>query len=367
MSEEPVLPDYAGACVCNLVPALLEPSPQEVAWLPPYVHEANQVVLLVIDGLGWDQLQARAAVAPTLTGLAGRAITTVAPSTTATALTSIATGLTPGEHGVVGYRINVAGEILNVLRWSTPKGDARATIPPGTFQKAASFASQHPPIVTRAEFHNGGFSGAHLEGTRFHGYRCLSTFLVELRRLLRANEPFIYAYYDGPDKVSHEYGLAEHFDAEVGATDRLVADIMAELPPGAVLVITSDHGQVHTGDALFELPSDVLEHVAIQSGEARLRWLHARSGRANALLEAVTHHFGDLAWIRTRAQVVDESWFGPHITVEGANRLGDIALAATGVHAFVDPSDTGPYKLIGRHGSLTRAEMLVPLLTHSRF
>ena len=88
MSEEPVLPDYAGACVCNLVPALLEPSPQEVAWLPPYVHGANQVVLLVIDGLGWDQLQARAAVAPTMTGLAGRAITTVAPSTTATALTS---------------------------------------------------------------------------------------------------------------------------------------------------------------------------------------------------------------------------------------------------------------------------------------
>ena len=366
MSEEPVLPDYAGACVCNLVPALLEPSPQEVAWLPPYVHEANQVVLLVIDGLGWDQLQARAAVAPTMTGLAGRAITTVAPSTTATALTSIATGLTPGEHGVVGYRINVAGEILNVLRWSTPKGDARVAIPPGTFQKAASFASQHPPIVTRAEFHNGGFSGAHLEGTRFHGYRCLSTFLVELRRLLRANEPFIYAYYDGPDKVSHEYGLGDYFDAEVAATDRLVADIVAELPQGAVLVVTSDHGQVHTGDALYELPTDVLEHVAIQSGEARLRWLHARGGRANALLEAVTHHFSELAWIRTREQTIEEGWFGPHITDDGASRLGDVALAATGVHAFVDPADTGPFKLIGRHGSLTRAEMLVPLLAYAR-
>lgn len=367
MSEELVLPDYAGACVSNLVPALLGPSPEPVDWLPSFVHEANQVVLLVVDGLGWDQLQARTAFAPTMTAMAGRPITTVAPSTTATALTSIATGLAPGEHGVVGYRINVGGEILNVLRWSTPNGDARTAIPPGSFQKAAAFASQHPPIVTRAEFRSGGFSGAHLEGTRFHGYRCLSTFAVELRRLLRANEPFIYAYYDGPDKVSHEYGLGEHFDAEVAATDRLVADIVAELPPGAVLVITSDHGQVHTGDALHELPADVLEHVAIQSGEARLRWLHARGGRTNALLDAVTHHFGDLAWIRTRAQVIDEAWFGPHITVEGANRLGDVALAATGVHAFVDPADTGPYQLIGRHGSLTRAEMLVPLLAHGRF
>ncbi len=367
MSEEPVLPDYAGACVCNVVPALLEASSDPVEWLPDFVHEANQVVLLVIDGMGWEQLQARRSFAPVMTAMHGRAITTVAPSTTATALTSIATGLTPGEHGVVGYRINVGGEILNVLRWNTPNGDARLTIPPGSFQKAASFASQHPPIVTRAEFHHGGFSGAHLEGTRFHGYRYMSTFLVEMRRLLRANEPFIYAYYDGPDKVSHEYGLGEHYDAEVAAVDRLVADIMDELPPGAVLVITSDHGQVHTGDAVHELPTDVLEHVAIQSGEARLRWLHARGGRANALLEAVDHHLGDLAWVRTRAQVIGEQWFGPHITLEGANRLGDVALAAKGVHAFLDPADSGPYKLIGRHGSLTSAEMLVPLLSHGRF
>jgi predicted AlkP superfamily pyrophosphatase or phosphodiesterase len=367
MSDDPVLPEYAGACVCNLVPALLEPSTESVSWIPEFVHEANQIVLLVIDGLGWDHLQERRHVAPTMAAMTGRAITTVAPSTTATALTSIATGLAPGEHGVIGYRINVGGEILNVLRWTTPRGDARLRIPPTTFQKAASFASQHPPIVTKAEFYKGGFSGAHLEGTRFHGYRCQSTMLTELRRLLRSNEPFIYTYYDGPDKVSHEYGLGEYFDAEVAATDRLIADIIAELPPGAVLVVTADHGQVHTGDALYELPADVLEHVAVQSGEARLRWLHARGGRTGALLEAVEHHFGDLAWIRTRAQVIDEQWFGPHITVEGASRLGDVAMAANGVHAFVDPADTGPYKLIGRHGSLTRAEMLVPLLAHGNF
>lgn len=366
MIDEPVLPEYAGACVSNLVPALLEPSVEPVTWLPEAAADANQIVLLVIDGLGWDHLQARRHVAPTLAAMDGRSITTVAPSTTATALTSITTGLTPGEHGVVGYRINVGGEILNVLRWCTPSGDARATIPPGSFQKAAAFVSQHPPILTRAEFHNGGFSGAHLDGTRFHGYRCMSTFMVEMRRLLAANEPFVYAYYDGPDKVSHEYGLGEYYDAELAFVDGLVADIISELPPGATLVVTSDHGQVHTGDALVELPADVLEHVAIQSGEARLRWLHARSGRITALHDAVRAHFDELAWVRTRAQVIDEQWFGPHITVEGANRLGDIALAARGVHAFVDPADTGPYTLIGRHGSLTSAEMYVPLLVHGR-
>jgi hypothetical protein len=30
--------------------------------------------------------------------------------------------------------------------------------------------------------------------------------------------------------------------------------------------------------------------------------------------------------------------------------------------AFIEPSDTGPYDLIGRHGSATAAELYVPLL-----
>ena len=55
----------------------------------------RQQSLLVIDGLGWHQLQARAHLAPTLTGLTGRSITTVAPSTTSAALTSITTGFLP--------------------------------------------------------------------------------------------------------------------------------------------------------------------------------------------------------------------------------------------------------------------------------
>jgi predicted AlkP superfamily pyrophosphatase or phosphodiesterase len=366
MSDDPLLPDYSGACISNVVPALLEPSPDDVPWIPEGVLDAERVVLLVLDGLGWDQLTDRSEAAPLMSSLAGGPIASVVPSTTATALTSIATGLTPGQHGVIGYRIAVDGEVLNVLRWTTPTGDARQTIPPGEFQKAASFASQHPPIVTRTEFTGGGFSGAHLDGTRLHGYRCLSTLVTEVRRLSHANEPFIYAYYDGIDKVSHEYGLGEFYDAELTACDVLVGDILDVLPPDTALVITADHGQVHTGDNLVELPASVLEHVSMQSGEGRFRWLHARPGRAGALFDATVAAFDDIAWVRTKEQVIAEGWFGPTVTSVASSRLGDVALVAKGVHAFVDPADTGPYRLIGRHGSLTSAEMRVPLLAAVR-
>jgi hypothetical protein len=43
-------------------------------------------------------------------------------------------------------------------------------------------------------------------------------------------------------------------------------------------------------------------------------------------------------------------------------RLGDVALVAKGNLAFDDPADTGPVPMIGRHGSVTDAELLVPLV-----
>ncbi len=362
MIDQPLLPDYEGGCVANLVPALLEPGADTPAWLPPGVVDAEQVVLLVLDGLGWEQLQARPLLAPTISAMAGGPITTIAPSTTSTALTSIATGLAPGEHGIVGYRIAVDHKVLNVLRWGVGGRDARDAIPPPRIQPIDAFCGHRPAIVTRAEFKSSGFTEAHLAGARFTGYRVTSTLVAETARLLRDNEPFIYCYYDGIDKVAHEYGLGAVYDAEVVAVDRLVADLAAVLPPGAALVVTADHGQVDIGDNIVRLDPSVLAQTEMQSGEGRFRWLHARPGRTDALLDAATEHHASQGWIVTRDQAIDEGWFGPKVTDAARSRLGDVALVAREDISFHDPDDTGIYVLIGRHGSLTSAEMLVPLV-----
>lgn len=360
--DKPVLPDYGGACITNIVPALLDGAVEPPGWLPTAALEASQVVLLVLDGLGWEQLAERPHLAPTLSGLAGGPATSVAPSTTATALTSIATGLTPGEHGVVGYRVAVDQEVLNVLRWSTPSGDARKRIDPTSFQPHTAFCSQRPCIVTKAEFAQSGFSGAHLADVRFHGYRVPSTLLVELDGALRAGEPFVYAYYDGIDKVAHEYGLDAHYDAELRAVDRLVADVLELLPRNAALIVTADHGQVDVGDRIVELAPEVAQHVSFQSGEGRFRWLHARPGREALLAEAALACHGELAWVRRREETIDEGWWGDRITDAARQRLGDVALVAREPVSFADAADTGPFELVGRHGSLTPAEMYVPVL-----
>ena len=362
VAAAPLVPDYGGACLANVVPALLERPDPPPDWLPVAALDADRVVVLALDGLGWEQLQQRRQLAPTLTAMEGGPISTVLPTTTATALTSLVTGTAPGEHGIVGYRIHVHGEVLNILRWTTSTGDARQTIPPQKIQTQLPFLGHRPPVVTRAEFARSGFTLAHLDGTRFSGYRMTSTLVTEVARAVKSSEPFVYAYYDGVDKVSHEYGLDDHYDAELAAADRLVADLLNAVSPGTAVVVVSDHGQVEVGDRVVPLAGDVMAHVSLQSGEGRFRWLHARPGHVSLLLDAAVAAHGSDAWVMTRDEVVGQGWFGPQVSTEAASRLGDVALVAKTDVAFIEPTDTGPYDLIGRHGSATAAEVWVPLL-----
>jgi predicted AlkP superfamily pyrophosphatase or phosphodiesterase len=270
--------------------------------------------------------------------------------------------MTPGEHGVIGYRMSIEGEILNVLRWWASGRDARDAIPPDKIQPSVPFLGHRPAVVTKAEFKHSGFTLAHLEGVRFSGYRMPSTMVAETARLVRKGEPFVYTYYDGVDKVAHEYGLSDHYDAEIVAVDRMVEYLIRLLPRNAALVITSDHGQVDVGDNLVHLHTDVVAQMSYQSGEGRFRWLHARPGHARALYDATVDRHGDTGWVATQQQVTDEGWFGAHVTEAARARLGDVALVARDPVAYLDVDDTGPFDLIARHGSLTSAEMRVPLL-----
>lgn len=358
-----MLPDYPGACIANVVPAMRARHDHAPDWLPRPVVGAARAVLLVLDGLGWEQLRDRAHLAPTLSAMDGGAITSVAPTTTAVALTSITTGLPPAAHEVVGYRVKVAGdEVLNVLRWRTAGGDARHEVVPADFQTHPVFAGDAPAVVTKSEFAATGFTQAHLGGVRLHGWRVPSSLPVQVGELLAAGEPFVYAYYDGIDSVAHLRGFGPYYDAELRGVDRLVADVLDVLPTGTALVVTADHGQVEVDDASLPLGPDVLAEVELVSGEGRFRWLHARRGRCERLLAAARAAFGELAWVRTLDELEGEGWFGGRLTDAGRARLGDVAVIPHRPVAITDPNDTGELALRCRHGSVTPAEMLVPLL-----
>jgi Type I phosphodiesterase / nucleotide pyrophosphatase len=359
MTPTPVLPAYNGANLRGIVPALMAPSftrslPE---WFPEPVRNAKQVVLLLLDGLGWEQFQDFGHLMPNLSKLVGHHITTIAPSTTATALTSLVTGLAPGEHGLVGYRMDVGGEVMNVLRWSTAKGDARKRILPKEIQPYPPFLGERVPVISRVELEGSGFTVGHLDGVIPRGWRVASNISVQVSR----------AYYDCIDKTAHEHGFDDFYTAELVTADRLVGDILDSLPPDVALLVTADHGQVIVEPKnSFPPTDDVMACVRMQSGEGRFRWLHAKPGAQADLLAAAQEAHSDVAWIRSREQAIDEGWFGPTVSGPVARRYGDVALVPFAPVSFHDPADSGPYELVSRHGSLTAAEMLIPLLATRR-
>ena len=355
---EPVVPDYEGRCITGLAPALVGAQP--VDWLPEPVAGADAVVLLVLDGLGWDAVGDHASDLPTLSGLEGGPISTVAPSTTASALTSIATGLAPSQHGLVGFRMRVDGQVLNILGWQTDRGRGPD---PFLVQRHDAFLGRPVPAVTKREFRGSGFTDAQLRGTRFVGWSAVSSLVVHCHELVAAGERLVHAYYPGVDNVAHEHGLRSAFyRAELRAADALVRELLDGLPDSAALLVTSDHGQVHVEpDGWVEIP-EVDPLVELQAGDARFRYLYARRGAAADLTATAHDVAGGRAWVLTREQLLDEGWLGPRPVGSIAGRIGDVVLAARDPVGFVDPALPKEALLRSMHGSLTAAEMEVPLL-----
>lgn len=349
----------------GIVPALLGPSTWSSglpAWMPEPVAASDAVVLLVLDGLGWDQLQDHRASMPTVASMVGGPIHSVAPTTTATALTSITTGLTPAEHGLIGYRIVLGGEIMNVLRWAVGDQAVRRSHPPRDVQPFDPFLGQTVPVVSVAELQTSAFSEAHLRGCEPLGWRAASSIAVQACEQVEAGERFVYCYYGGIDKIAHERGFGPYYEAELRAADRLVAEVLEALPAGTTLLVTADHGQVHVADRLISPTPELLTGVTMQSGEGRFRWLHTVKGALDDVAAVAVDEVGHLAWIATKQQMLDEGWFGPTMAPAIRSRLGDVALVAREPVSFHDPADSGPFELVCRHGSLTSAEVNVPLV-----
>ena len=285
---------------------------------------APQVVVLVLDGVGWHQLQRRRHLTPTLAGMQGGPIRTVLPTTTATALTSITTGTPPGEHGVVGYRIPDRRRGPQRPALDHPPGrrpGARPRRPRSS--PCPRSAPSDPPAITRTEFERSGFTGAHLDGVRFRGWRVPSTLVTEVaeltgrRRAVRLR--LLRRRRQGEPRVRPRRPLRRRARRRRPPRRRRPSVPSRPARPSWSPPTTARCTSAPTSR---RSPPRWPPHVDYQSGEARFRWLHAVPGPESvALLDAARDAHGDRAWVRTRDEMIDEGWFGPMVTDAARQRL----------------------------------------------
>jgi hypothetical protein len=371
---EPVLPDYGRRSLGDLLPAVAARlgvrGCSDLLNLP----EADSWVLLLVDGLGDRLLSEHAVEAPYLASLHGHrsALTVGVPSTTATSITSLGTGLAPGRHGVTGYTSRIPGtlRLLNALTWD-------GSVDPGSWQPHRSaFATMaaagvEATVVSRSSFQGSGLTQASQRGARYIGSDTPQERVDDVADVVEdaaraGRRSLTYAYESQLDHVGHENGCRSAEWREVlRAVDADALALRAALPAGTALVVTGDHGMVDVpADDRIDADEDpdLRAGVVLLGGEARFRQLWTAAGATDDVAACWRERCGPRAWVVTRDEAEAAGWFGP-VADEVRPRLGDVLVAARGTFASLASQQFAvETRMVGFHGSLTAAEMYVPLL-----
>jgi hypothetical protein len=375
------LPQYGVRSVGELLPSLLSALGISGFANVFAIEPVSRVCLLLVDGLGWELLRQNPEAAPFLNSIALNPLTAGFPATTAASLSSLSTGRSPGEHGLVGYTMGLPGydRAFNTLTWSLyglgPRVDLREAVAPETFQPVPTLgeraAAAGVPIhyLGPAVHQGSGLSRAISRGQLFHTADSLEAIQVGALRRLDARPALVYGYYSHLDAAGHVEGVASQaWRDELVAIDHGVRILAEHLPDDTALVVTGDHGMV---DLRLNERLDLADHpdlaagVTLLAGEARARYLRTAPGAAGDVVSTWRSILGDRMWVWTRDEAIATGIFGPRVSDQARERIGDVVAAAYGrvgiVQRDVDPAQA---RLNGHHGSLTPAEQLVPFLLY---
>jgi len=330
---------------------------------------ATSYVVFLIDGLGWNLLRSYPDEAPYLYALSqsSEPITCGVPSTTATSLTSLGTGLPPGAHGVVGFTSRIPGtdRLLDALKWDS-QVDPREWQPhPPVFERAGA-SGVTATVVSKRAFEGSGLTLASQRGGGFVGADTIGERISSTVEAAAKPGSLTYVYEGELDATGHRSGCTSWaWRHQLAIVDTFAARLRASLPAETLLVVTADHGMVDVaGSDRMDVDEEplLLDGVRVFGGEARLRHLYCDGGRSDEVAARWRVRLGDQAWVLTRDEAIADGWFGA-VDTTVRPRLGDVIVASACDLAVVS-TERFPHeaKLIGLHGSLTSDEMLVPLL-----
>ena len=331
--------------------------------------EAPAYVVFLIDGLGAMQLNRYAAAAPYLASLLGpqRVGTAAVPSTTATSLVTLGTSLPPGAHGLVGYTSRIPGtdRLLNALQWD--KGvDPIDWQPHPTAFALLSAAGCSVRVVNRRDFAGSGLTVASQRGAEFVGADRVGERIAAAVAAKGATPQLSYLYEGDLDWTGHRYGVASNqWLQQLAAVDAQLEQLREALPATTRLVVIADHGMIDSPAherVNIDLAPAMRHGVQLLGGEARFRHLYCHAGAVEDVVSTWRELLGDRAAVLTRDEAHVAGWFGA-ISPGVLPRIGDVVVACRGTTAIVSSVDF-PYEttLVGLHGSLTRAEMEIPVL-----
>ncbi len=398
-------PDYGGYCLSNVpstVLSLLGVNPGRTT-LPKDALGATEtagvenVVLMLFDGLGYRELlrQTERGFFGTLAAKGNvRPITTVFPSTTAAALTTVSTGLTPQEHGLPEWFVYMdeLDEVVVTLPFARVGEQGRDTlvgvIEPrflfdGTtiFERLKKERVRSLSLTSRALAYT-AYSKESRKGSKVHPCASASDLAVSLRRRLdRARgRNLFYVYWSYIDTIEHIYGPNTP-ESEVEASlishalqEGFVSKLGREAAKKTLVIATADHGQVNVEpkDTVYmnryrKLPSFLARgpsgRVIPPWGSARDAYLRVREDKLDEAKKYLEGKLEGIASVMKTEDAIHEGFFGVNKpSRKFRRRVGNLMVLPHGKNTvWYRYREGDSLSLKGHHGGLSKDEMTIPL------
>ena len=326
----------------------------------------RNVVILLFDGMGMNVLEKHL---PDNAFLRRHLITPIAsvfPPTTTAATTTMETGLSPAEHGWLGWSLyfREVGEGVNLYPNTVTQSNGR---------KAADYHIARTVLPYRTVFDRIEETAPDVTARWVSPYseyeaKTIPQLCDAVSALCREDgRHYIYGYHIQPDYDIHDLGtehpkIAEHLRRINDAVEALCASLSDTL-----VFVTADHGLVDTAWRPLYAHPDVTECLSrAPSIETRAMSLFIKDGMHTQFVCAFTEHFGDIYTLYPREAVLARHFFGGgNIHPRTPDFIGDFLAVASG-NISIDPAETpDAHPFRAAHGGMTEEERFVPLITVS--
>ena len=403
LPTEFILPDYDQSTIANLAPTLARWFDVPFAGLPPLkdalwqpvAGDVQNVVVILIDALGWNLIQhLRAEVACLTSAEINAPITSVFPSTTCNALSSVWTGTAPAQHGLVGFKLflqeyGTVAQMIGLSPVFLGMGGrdvlAKAGMQPEEFLAVPGSAEQLTAAgITVHDFKgreivHSALSKMHGRGvTEQHGVISFVDMLTRAKNVLehtpQGKKQYLHLYWPTIDMLSHTHGaFSQHTLNEARMLLTQIDQILLNgLSPrareGTLVCVMADHG--HTN---YDKQKTVIlsQHPELQAmllmqtlGGIRFPYLFAKQGKVQAVIDYINTKLSESALAISAEQALAAGLLGqPPFAPNTRDRLGDVVVLMRDRAIWVDPVEE-PYidRMISGHGGLSKAEMEAPWL-----
>ena len=381
-------PDYQGRGIFNLMVSIRNACSSEqhqdqgpVCSLldPEQLSEARHIMLIVVDGMGVAQLEDHCPDGALANASAGH-LTSVFPSTTASAITTFMSGTAPITHGLTGWHMwfrelgvvgaplpfHVRGSRDDLHHWHMDAAEL--------FKTRSLFAdlSRDSYIIQPAKLFDSAYTRAHQGQAKQKSFKNLPGMLGQLESIAQGSNPsYSYAYWPSLDTLSHIHGAHSFESAQhLRELDQAIADLAKRLKgTGTLLLVCADHGFVDTRPEtviLLEAHRDLSQTLLLPlCGEPRTVYCYVRNGAEDDFTSYISEHLQQTCEVHSSARLLADGYLGEgeqHPQIE--TRLGSHVLLMKEQYCLVDriAGEPGPFRQVGVHGGMSDAELLVPLI-----